>query len=53
MPSRSHLGTDLGIRGVYNAAEYADQRRPMLQWWSDYIDSLVDESNVVIGNFGA
>ena len=43
----------LGIRGVYNAAEYADQRRPMLQWWSDYIDSLVDESNVVIGNFGA
>jgi integrase len=41
-----------GMRGVYNLAEYAAQRRPMLQWWSDYIDSLVGESNVLMGNFG-
>lgn len=27
----------LGIRGVYNKAEYEDQRRAMMQEWSDYI----------------
>lgn len=29
-----------GIRGVYNVAKYAEQRRTMLQEWADYIDSL-------------
>ena len=29
-----------GIRGVYNKAEYADQRRAMLQTWADYISVL-------------
>jgi hypothetical protein len=29
-----------GVRGVYNRAEYADQRRDMLQWWGGYVDSL-------------
>jgi hypothetical protein len=23
-----------GVRGVYNRAQYADQRREMLQWWA-------------------
>ena len=32
-----------GIRGVYNKAEYADQRRAMLQTWADYI-SVLSES---------
>lgn len=41
-----------GIRAVYIIAEYADQRRKMLQWWGYYVDSLVNESKVVIGNFG-
>jgi integrase len=37
-----------GVRGVYNRAEYADQRRDMLQWWGDYVDSLaVGSTNVV------
>ncbi|MGA8090647.1 MAG: integrase arm-type DNA-binding domain-containing protein [Terracidiphilus sp.] len=40
-----------GIRAVYIIAEYADQRKKMLQWWADYVDSLVNESKVVIGNF--
>ncbi len=26
-----------GVRGVYNRAEYAEQRREMLQFWGDYI----------------
>ena len=29
-----------GIRGVYNVAKYAEQRRKMLQHWADYIDTL-------------
>ena len=29
-----------GVRGVYNRAEYADQRRDMLQFWADYIEKL-------------
>ncbi len=29
-----------GIRGVYNRAEYAEQRRAMLQSWADYVDRL-------------
>ncbi|MGH8603582.1 MAG: tyrosine-type recombinase/integrase, partial [Gammaproteobacteria bacterium] len=28
-----------GIRAVYNRAEYAAQRRDMLQWWADFVDS--------------
>ncbi|MDN7880232.1 tyrosine-type recombinase/integrase [Burkholderia aenigmatica] len=37
-----------GVRGVYNRAEYADQRRKMLQAWSDYIDGLAPASNLVV-----
>jgi len=25
----------------------------MLQWWADYVDGIVNESKVVVGNFGA
>jgi integrase len=32
--------TDQGIRAVYNRAEYADQRRNMLQAWADFLDSI-------------
>jgi integrase len=41
-----------GIRAVYIIAEYAEQRKQMLQWWADYVDSIVSESKVVLGNFG-
>lgn len=43
-----------GIRGVYNRAQYADQRREMLQWWADFVDSQIDEGkgSVIIGRFG-
>jgi integrase len=40
-----------GVRGVYNKAEYADQRREMLQWWADYIEGLISENKVIVGNF--
>ena len=41
-----------GIRAVYIVAEFAEQRRKMLQWWADYVDSIVNESKVIVGNFG-
>jgi integrase len=42
-----------GVRGVYNRAEYADQRKEMLKWWADFVDSQIEEGRkVVIGRFG-
>lgn len=37
-----------GVRGVYNRAEHAEQRREMLQAWSDYIERLAPSGNLVI-----
>lgn len=28
-----------GVRAVYNAARYLTQRREMMQWWADYLDT--------------
>jgi len=41
-----------GVRGVYNRAEYGDQRRDMLQFWADFIEKLVTDKNVILGRFG-
>ena len=41
-----------GVRGVYNRAEYADQRRQMLQFLADFIEKLMNEKNVILGRFG-
>lgn len=43
-----------GVRGVYNKAKYADQRREMLQWWADFVDSQIQDGRgkVIIGPFG-
>lgn len=40
-----------GVRGVYNRAQYAEQRREMLQFWANFVDSLLDEGKVILGNF--
>lgn len=29
-----------GIRAAYNAAQYLAHRRPMMQWWADYLDEM-------------
>jgi integrase len=29
-----------GVRGVYNRAEYAGQRREMLSFWGEYVEGL-------------
>lgn len=36
-----------GVRGVYNRAEYADQRREMLQQWADMVDGWERGGKVV------
>jgi integrase len=41
-----------GIRAVYILAEHAPERKKMLQWWADYVDAIVNESKVIVGNFG-
>lgn len=42
-----------GLRAVYILAEHAAERKKMLQWWADYVDAIVNESKVIVGNFGA
>jgi integrase len=43
-----------GTRGVYNRAQYMEQRREMLQWWADFVDSQIQDGRgkVIIGPFG-
>jgi len=36
-----------GVRGIYNRAEYLDQRREMLQAWADYLDALKTGAKVL------
>jgi integrase len=40
-----------GVRGVYNRAEYAPQRREMLQFWADFIEQLMNTGQVILGRF--
>ncbi len=39
-------------RGVYNKAEYAEQRRYMLQEWADMIDAWVAGAPLVLAHIG-
>ena len=40
-----------GVRGVYNRAQYAPQRREMLQFWATYVENLVNDGQVILGQF--
>lgn len=31
--------------------DYRLQRKKMLQWWADYVNGLMNESKVIVGNF--
>ena len=33
------------MRGTYNKAEYVEDRREMMQWWSDFIDKCDTKEN--------
>lgn len=42
-----------GIKGVYNRAEYADERCEILQLWASFVDAQINEGNrVIAGRFG-
>jgi len=36
-----------GVRAIYNKAEYAEQRRQMLQAWADMVDGWIRGGDVV------
>jgi integrase len=42
-----------GIKGIYNRAEYAEERQKILQLWANFVDVQIEGGRkVVIGNFG-
>ena len=41
-----------GIKGVYNRAEYAEERKRILHMWAEFVDAQIEGGRkVVIGNF--
>ena len=36
------------IRGIYNRVLYLDERRKMMQWWADYLDSLREGTKIIL-----
>lgn len=32
------------VRDAYNRAQYLEERREMMQWYADYLDSLREEA---------
>ena len=42
-----------GVRGVYNKAACADQRRELLRWWATFVEAQIEDGGrVVLGRFG-
>ncbi len=41
-----------GVRGIYNRAEYADQRRAMLQQWADMVDAWMNVKGAEVVTLG-
>lgn len=41
-----------GVRGIYNRAEYAEERKRLLQLWANFVEAQIEQGRkVVIGNF--
>ena len=40
------------IRAAYNAAQYLQQRREMMQWWADRLDALRAEEEARLRTHG-
>ncbi|KAK43623.1 integrase [Caballeronia jiangsuensis] len=41
-----------GMKGVYNRAEYAEERRRILQLWADFVDAQIEDGRkVILGRF--
>jgi integrase len=37
-----------GVRGIYNRAQYAEQRRQMLQHWADVVEGLRQDASKIV-----
>jgi hypothetical protein len=35
------------VRRAYNRAEHLDERRKMMLWWANYVDSLMIPADVI------
>ena len=46
----SHQDRD-DVRAAYNRAKYMNERRRMMQWWADKLDSLENPSQIVYPMF--
>jgi integrase len=40
------------VRAAYNKAQHLAERREMMQWWADHLDTLMIGKKVVTGKFG-
>lgn len=47
----AHVDTNQ-VRRIYARGEYWDEREHMMQYWSDYLDTLRDGGKVLQGSFG-
>jgi integrase len=37
----------VGIKGVYNRAEYSEQRKTIMQAWADFVQAQIDGGNII------
>ncbi|ELV6593650.1 integrase, partial [Salmonella enterica subsp. enterica serovar Typhimurium] len=40
------------VRRAYNRSDYLEQRRPMMQWWADFV-KRADKGSMVESSAGA
>ena len=40
------------VRRAYNRSDYLEQRRPMMQWWADFIKAAHDGNIIDNGSHG-
>lgn len=41
------------VRAACNRSQYLEERREMMQWWGNYLDTVQTGNNVVTGKFGS
>ncbi|PCJ51076.1 MAG: integrase [Gammaproteobacteria bacterium] len=47
----AHIGKN-EVRNAYNRAEYIERRKPLMEWWSDYIDQAATGNMSLSGQKG-
>ncbi len=47
----AHIGKN-EVRNAYNRAEYIERRKPLMEWWSDYIDQAATGNMSLSGQNG-